>query len=72
MQIKEFSVGFSRTINLGNFESARVEASVTIAVPNTSDADVQTLANYQSYAQGELRKLLEMTWKQQQKEKANG
>jgi hypothetical protein len=65
MQLKEFSVGFSRTINMGNFESARVEAHVTLAVPET--ASIQNLADYQAFAQSELRKLLEMTWKQQQK-----
>ncbi len=32
MQIKEISIGVSRTFNLGNFESFRVEASAVIAV----------------------------------------
>lgn len=57
--IKEFSIGFSRTINLGNFESCRVEANVTVAVdgPLVDDA-IQR-------AQAELRALLEETYRAQ-------
>jgi hypothetical protein len=58
--IKQFSVGFSRTVNLGNFESARVEAQITIDV----DEDV-TFQQQVNAAQTELRLLLEDTWKSQ-------
>jgi hypothetical protein len=58
--IKQFSVGFSRTVNLGNFESARVEAQITIDV----DEDV-TFQQQLNAAQTELRLLLEDTWKSQ-------
>jgi hypothetical protein len=63
--IKEFSVGCSRTINLGNFESLRVEASVTIEVPETGD-----LQSLKDAAQVELRALLEDTYRAQHKRSA--
>lgn len=58
--LNEFTIGFSRTINLGNFESARVEASVSIIVAEGDDT-----AQLMSEAQATLRHLLEQTWKQQ-------
>lgn len=58
--ITEFSVGCSKTINLGNFQSIRIEASVTVAMgPN------ETLADASAAAQDELRQLLERTYKAQ-------
>ena len=60
--IREFSVGCSRTINLGNFESLRVEASVTVAVPEGDNYDI-----LKGKAQVELRTLLEETYKAQMK-----
>lgn len=63
--IKEFTIGFSRTINLGNYESARVEASVKVDVPQNCD-DVDLAVNeLAKAAQQELRRLLEETWKAQ-------
>lgn len=59
--ITQFTVGCSRTVNLGNFESVRVEASVTTNIPSDAD-EWQTLAES---AQKELRKLLEETYKNQ-------
>lgn len=60
---KEFTIGFSRTINLGNFESCRVEASLTTVLPeNVSAADYDTL---RGAAQVELRRLLVDTFKAQ-------
>lgn len=58
--ITEFSVGASRTINLGNYESLRIEASVTVAM----DAQ-DSLAQASEAAQKELRQLLEQTYKAQ-------
>ena len=59
--IKEFSVGCSHTKNLGNFESLRVEASVTMHGPS-DDYDLQEL---KEVAQIELRALLEATYRAQ-------
>jgi hypothetical protein len=60
MAVKEFSIGFSRTINLGRYESARVEASVTYVIEGTSLTE-----NVLDQAEEELRKLLERTWEKQ-------
>lgn len=60
--IKQFTVGFGRTINLGNYESARVEASITMEVENA-----ENLKLAEQVAQTELRQLLEATWKAQLK-----
>lgn len=62
--ITQFTVGCSRTVNLGNFESVRVESSVTVNVPEGSkeDREYQILKDY---AQKELRKLLEETYRNQ-------
>lgn len=59
--IKEFSIGFSRTVNLGNYESCRIESSVTVAVPEGKDE----LGAAAAEAQIELRKLLEDTFRAQ-------
>ena len=60
---KEFTVGFSRTINLGNFQSCRVEASLTVSLPeNVKAAEFDTL---RKAAQQELRSLLEETYRAQ-------
>lgn len=57
MSIKEITVGFSRTINLGGYESARVEASVTAQIP-----DAESYERMVETAQRELKYLLEQTW----------
>jgi hypothetical protein len=57
--ITQFTVGTSRTINLGNFESLRIEASVTIVV---GDDDYEQTVKQ---AQAELRHLLEETYRAQ-------
>ena len=60
--IKMFRVGCSRTINLGNFESLRIEATVEI------EPDPETpWENTKVSAQTELRQLLEETYKAQYK-----
>lgn len=60
--LTQFTIGFSRTINLGNYESARVEASVTMEVEHR-----ENLPMAEEVAQKELRRLLEETWKAQLK-----
>lgn len=59
MKIEQFTIAISRTINLGNFESCRLEASITV---NPED-DSYELAKPK--AQVELRKLLEETYRAQ-------
>jgi hypothetical protein len=56
--ITQFTVGASRTINLGNFESMRVEASVTIDLNEGENFDDCKIG-----AHRELRKLLEETYR---------
>jgi hypothetical protein len=55
--IIEFAVGTSRTINLGNYESLKIEASVTVEVHEGDN-----MAELRANAQKELRKLLEETY----------
>jgi hypothetical protein len=57
MAIKEITIGFSRTVNLGNYESARVEASVKLDVIEGRSLDVQI-----AEVQIELGDLLKKTW----------
>lgn len=57
MRITQFMVGASRTINLGNFESLRVESSVTV---DLNDGDDEEIARVQ--AQTVLRTLLTQTY----------
>lgn len=61
--ITEFSIGASKTINLGNFQSLRIEASVTVAMDPG-----ETLADASAAAQSELRNLLEQTYREQYKQ----
>jgi hypothetical protein len=58
--IKEMTIGFSRTINLGNFESARIEASVTVSLDPEDNSD-----DVLKGMQVDLRTMLEETWKAQ-------
>lgn len=58
--ITEFSIGCSKTINLGNYQSIRIEASVTVQMDPK-----ETLADASAAAQDELRQLLENTYKAQ-------
>jgi hypothetical protein len=67
--ISQFKVGFSRTINLGNYESARVEAEVTYEIDEEAKPEDWIAA--QETAQTTLRKLLEQTYKAQYK-RGNG
>lgn len=61
MPIKQIAVGGSRTINLGNFESLRVEASV-IYEYDANDPQ-ETIERGEDIAQVELRKLLTQTYR---------
>lgn len=40
MKVREITVAVGRTVNLGNYESARVDVSVTVEVPPGEDADL--------------------------------
>ena len=60
----QFSVGVSKTINLGNFQSLRLEASVTYNVPDDGD-----LVQIKATAQEELTKLLGDTYNAQYTER---
>lgn len=61
--ITQFTIGTSRTINLGNFESLRIEASVVVDCPEDGDFPQMKIA-----AQTQLRQLLEDTYKAQYEE----
>jgi hypothetical protein len=63
--IKQFGIGCSRTINLGNFESLRVEASIAVEVNDSED-----FARAAAQAQLDLRALLEDTYRAQAVRKA--
>lgn len=60
--VSEFSIGCSKTINLGNYQSLRIEASVTVSL----DAH-ESLADASDSAQQQLRDLLEETYTAQYK-----
>jgi hypothetical protein len=62
--ITQFTVGCSRTVNLGNFESIRIEAQVVIVVNEEQD-----FASLKDAAQVELRALMEETYANQYRKK---
>ena len=62
MPISQFTVGVSRTINLGNFESLRVEASVVMDVLE-NDSSPAGRKELSEIAQAELRRLMEETYR---------
>lgn len=61
--VTEFSIGCSKTINLGNYQSIRIEASITVQMDPK-----ETLADASAAAQDELRQLLEATYQAQYKQ----
>jgi hypothetical protein len=66
--ITELRVDVARTINLGNFESMRIEAGITVAVAEGDDIEA-----VKATIQPELRALLEDTWRaQHRKREENG
>ncbi|MBI2240269.1 MAG: hypothetical protein HYU59_05630 [Magnetospirillum gryphiswaldense] len=40
MRITSITVGLARTINLGNFESARLEGAATVEIAEGDDVDI--------------------------------
>ena len=60
--IKSFSIAAAHTLNLGNYQSFRIEASLEIEVPEGDDYEV-----LKDRAQTELRRLLEETYKAQRR-----
>lgn len=64
MRITELRVQTARTINLGNFESLRIEAGVTASVDEADDLIAVTAT-----MQAELRRLLEETYRAQHRGK---
>jgi hypothetical protein len=61
-KIKEFTVGASHTINLGNYESLKIEASITVE-PEGEEITEQE----KSEAQSDLRALLVATYNDQRR-----
>jgi hypothetical protein len=72
MAIKEFTIGVSKTINLGNFQSYRVEASIVWEVKDTAIAAGLSYDEQTTAAQNDLRNLLEQTFKSQRKTATGG
>ena len=62
--IKGFEIGYSRTINLGNYESLRVDAKLIVSLQDGDD-----WVEIKKASQIELRQLLEETYKAQSKQK---
>jgi hypothetical protein len=58
--IRQFTIGTSHTLNRGNFNSLRIECSLTVEVPEGDDFEV-----LKDKAQTELRRLLEETYRAQ-------
>lgn len=65
--IKQFMVGCSKTINLGNFQSIRLEAQVVVEVPEEETRDGYEAMTMN--AQLELTRLLEETNTMQRKKR---
>ena len=40
MRIKEITIGGSRTINLGNYESMQIQGSCTVSIDEKHDVDL--------------------------------
>lgn len=59
-RITEIRIGIARTINLGNYESLRLEGSLTAAIQDGDD-----IAAVKAAAQVELRAMLEETYRSQ-------
>ena len=70
--IKEFTIGTSHTLNLGNYESIPVEASITVVPPESYADDDRVRAVVDADSQKKLRALLEETFKAQSRKKTGG
>lgn len=64
MAITEIRIGASRSINLGNYENAKLEAGLTIAINEGDDIEA-----VKASLLPELRGLLETAWRAQNKPK---
>lgn len=62
LKVIEFKIGAGHTVNLGNFNSIKIEAGLTIAVQEGSD-----LLALRTQAQDVLRNMLEETYRAQRK-----
>ncbi len=60
MKLTEIRIGAAKTINLGNYESIRVEAGLTITLQDGDDPDKIVLE-----AQERLKAMLRTTYKHQ-------
>ena len=58
--IIEFKIGATHVLNLGNYESFRVECGLTVSVSESDDLEV-----LKNEAQVKLRELLEQTYRTQ-------
>lgn len=67
MSISQFTIGVSRTMNLGNFESLRVEASITWDLDSNDGNGIEMA---KAKAQTQLRQLLEETYRNYEKKKS--
>ena len=67
MIITEIHIEATRTLNLGNFESLKIGASVTASVPEGDDVALVKVS-----LQSELRALMEETYRAQFKGKTEG
>lgn len=64
MSISEIRVGIARTINLGNFESLRIEGSIAATL-----GPFESAPHVKAQLQTELRALMEETYRAQHKAK---
>ena len=62
MRVSEFRVGLVRTINLGNYESLKIDVSLTVSPEENDDFD-----HLRQDAQLRLRQLAEDTYRAQHK-----
>lgn len=69
MRIKEITIGASRTVNLGNYNSLKVEGRCTVELPVTFDMEEQSvqeemLAKARSTAVSEVKVQMEEAFEQ--------
>lgn len=67
LKVIEFKIGAGHTVNLGNFNSIKIEAGLTIAVQEGSD-----LLALRTQAQDVLRNMLEETYRAQRRGNGQG
>lgn len=67
--IREFTIAASHTVNLGNYESSRFEASITMSIPAEAGDDdrvwPEKWRKFKEQAQAELNALLKETYQAQ-------